>query len=177
MAWKVKPSATTKIERRAEPWLSEEMKTHYREVFLPRYAEPMGALMPICHDVQHRYGWISPQAMEEMAEFLDIMAADVMDTVTFYEEFHTEPTGENVIAVCQSMTCEACGHQAILDHIRNRLGIDPHETSKDGGFTLLALECLGSCDTAPCALVNNHRHDNLTIDRIDQIITDLSRTS
>ena len=175
MAWSVKPSATTQIERREEPWLNDDMKTRYREIFLPRYATSMGALMPICHDVQHRYGWISPQAMEEIASFLEITPADVLDTVTFYEEFHTEPTGKVVIGVCQSITCEACGHQAILDHVRNRLGIEPHETSSDGGFTLLAMECLGSCDTAPCALVNNRRHDNLTIEGIDRIIDDLSR--
>jgi len=176
MAWSVKPSATTRIERRDEPWLNDDMKARYREIFLPRYAESMGALMPICHDVQHRYGWISPQAMEEIAAFLEIAPADVLDTVTFYEEFHTEPTGKVVIGVCQSITCEACGHQAILDHVRNRLGIEPHETSADGGFTLLAMECLGSCDTAPCALVNNRRYDNLTIEGIDRIIDDLSRT-
>ena len=175
MAWTVKPSATTKIERRDEPWLTEAMKTRYRELFLPRYATTMGALMPICHDVQHHYGWISPQAMEEMAEFLDITPADVLDTVTFYEDFHTSPTGTNVIAVCQSITCEACGHQAILDHVRNKLGVEVHETTKDGAFTLLALECLGSCDTAPCALVNNRRYDKLTIEGVDRIISDLSR--
>lgn len=176
MAWTVKPSATTRIERRDEPWLSEEMKASYRDTFLPRYATSMGAMMPICHDVQHRYGWISPQAMEEIAAFLEIEPADVLDTVTFYEEFHTEQTGRNVIGVCQSITCEACGHQAILDHVRNRLGIDPHETTSDGSFTLLAMECLGSCDTAPCALVNNRRYDNLTIEGVDRIIDDLSRT-
>jgi NADH-quinone oxidoreductase subunit E len=176
MAWNVTPSATTKIDRRSEPWVTEAMKAKFRERYLPRYATSLGSLMPICHEVQHCYGWISAQAMEEIAEFLEVTAADVFDFVSFYDEFQTHPTGKHVIGVCQSMTCEACGHQAIVDHLRNRLGIEPHETTKDGQFTLLTMECLGSCDTAPCALVNNRRHDNLTIEGIDQIVDDLSRT-
>jgi NADH-quinone oxidoreductase subunit E len=74
------------------------------------------------------------------------------------------------VAVCQSLACELCGHQAILDHLRQKLGLEPHETSGDGRFTLLALECLGSCDTAPVALVNDDLHENLTIEKLDEIL-------
>lgn len=174
MAWTVKPSATMQIPRREEPYLCSDTIERYRTEILPRYETRLAALMPILHDVQHAYGWIPPQAMEEVADFLGIDASQVMDTATFYEEFHTRPIGEHVIAICQSIACEACGHQAIIDHVRNRLDIEPHETTKDGRFTLLALECLGSCDTAPCALVDDDRHDDLTIAAIDQIIDRLS---
>jgi NADH-quinone oxidoreductase subunit E len=108
--------------------------------------------------------------MVEIAKFLEITPADVLDCVSFYEEYTTEPTGKHVIAVCQSLACEICGHQAILDHVRGKLDIDPHETTDDGKFTLLALECLGSCDTAPVALVNDDLHENLTIEKLDEII-------
>jgi NADH-quinone oxidoreductase subunit E len=67
-----------------------------------------------------------------------------------------------------------CGHQAIVDHIRHRLGIEPHETTDDGRFTLLTLECLGACEGAPCCLVNDQRHDNLTIEKIDRLIDGLA---
>ncbi len=174
MAWTVKPSATMQIPRRSEPYLTSEMTDLYRQEILPRYETRLGALMPILHDVQHTFGWVPAQAMEEIAEFLEIDASQVLDTATFYEEYHTHPVGEHVIAICQSIACEACGHQAIIDHVRNRLGIEPHETTEDGKFTLLALECLGSCDTAPCALVNDDRHDDLTISAIDQVIDELS---
>jgi NADH-quinone oxidoreductase subunit E len=173
MAWIVKPSATTKIEKRSEPYLTAEMKASYTKVILPRYERAQGALMPILHDVQHHYGWIPFQAMIEIAAFLGLKPADVLDTVSFYEEYHTEPVGKCVIGVCQSIACEVCGHQAILDHLREKLGIEPHETTDDGRFTLLALECLGSCDTAPVALVGDELHENLTIDRIDRIIDNL----
>lgn len=173
MAWIVKPSATTKIEKRSEPYLTAAMKDHYTKVFLPRYETTMGALMPILHDVQHHYGWIPYQAMIEIATFLKIKPADVLDTVSFYEEYHTEPVGKCVIGVCQSIACEVCGHQAIVDHLRDKLGIEPHETTDDGRFTLLTLECLGSCDTAPVALVGDELHENLTVEKLDRIIDDM----
>ncbi len=170
MAWQIKPSATTQYEKRDEPYLTKKMKDQYTAEILPRYETKMGALLPILNDIQHRHRCISYQAMEEVAELLDITPADVLDTVSFYEEYTTEPTGRYVIAVCQSIACEICGHQAILDHLRRKLDIEPHETTDDGRFTLLALECLGSCDTAPVALVGETLHENLTIEKIDQII-------
>ncbi len=173
MAWNVKPSSTTKIDQRKKPYLTEKMKKHFTAEILPRYETKMGALMPILNDLQHEYRSIPYQAMVEVADFLEITPADVFDTVSFYEEYTTEPTGKYVIAVCQSIACEICGHQAILDHLRQKLDLEPHETSDDGKFTLLALECLGSCDTAPVALVNDDLHENLTIDKIDQIIDGL----
>ena len=174
MAWTVKPSGTMEIPHRSEPYLSDDMLSGYRSEILPKYETLHGALMPILHDVQRIHGWITPQAMAEIAAFLELQPAQVMDTVTFYEEYHTHPVGEHIIAICQSVACEACGHQAIIDHVKNRLGIEPHETTKDGKFTLMALECLGSCDTAPCALVNDDRHDDLTISAIDHVIDRLS---
>lgn len=173
MAWIVKQSAAAKIERRDEPYLTDAMMERYTAEILPRYETKMGALMPILHDVQHAHRHIPHQAMEEIAAFLEITPGDVLDTVSFYEEFHTEPVGEHVVAVCQSLACEVCGHQAILDHVRGRLGVEPHETTDDGRFTLLALECLGSCDTAPVALVNDDLHENLTIEKLDAILDDL----
>ena len=174
MAWTVKPSSTTEIERRDEPYLTEKMKKHYTAEILPRYETKMAALLPILNDLQHMYRCIPFQAMVEVAHFLEITPADVFDTASFYEDYTTEPTGEHIIAVCQSIACEICGHQAILDHLRNKLDIETHETTDDGRFTLLALECLGSCDTAPVALVDDTLHESLTIERIDQIIEELS---
>jgi NADH-quinone oxidoreductase subunit E len=170
MGWTAKPSATTQIERRDEPYLTDEMKNHYTAELVPRYEQKQGALLPILHDVQERHRCIPYQAIIEIAEFLEITAAQVLDCVSFYEELATEPLGQHVVAVCQSLACELCGHQAILDHLRRKLDLEPHETSDDGRFTLLALECLGSCDTAPVALVNDDLHENLTIEGLDEIL-------
>lgn len=176
MAWKVKPSATTQIPRRKEPYLTAAMTQKYHAEILPRYQTTQGALMPILHDVQHHYGYIPYQAMIEIASFLKITPADVLDTVSFYEEFHTEPVGKHVIGVCQSIACEfcGCGHKEILDHLRNKLDIEPHETTDDGKFTLLAMECLGACDLAPVALIDGTLHENLTVNKVDKIIDSLA---
>ncbi|TVQ53753.1 MAG: NADH-quinone oxidoreductase subunit NuoE [Phycisphaerales bacterium] len=173
MAWIVKESAKMKIDRRPEPYLTDEMKARYEKDVLPRYETKMGAMMPILHDVQHAYNHIPYQAMEEIAAFLDLHPGDILDTVSFYEEFHTHPVGKYTIAVCQSIACEVCGHQAILDHLREKLDIEPHETTEDGKFTLLALECLGACDDAPCCLINDDRHNKLTIEGIDKVLDSL----
>ncbi|MHC4108613.1 MAG: NADH-quinone oxidoreductase subunit NuoE family protein [Planctomycetota bacterium] len=173
MAWTVKPSATTQIERRPEAYLTPSMKRRYTAEVLPRYEKKRGALLPILNDVQHRYRHIPYQAMEEVAELLGIQPAEVLDTVSFYEELRTRPAGQYMIGVCQSITCEVCGHLAILDHLRNTLDIEPGETTDDGKFSLTTLECLGSCDTAPVALVNARLHEKLTIESLDQLLAAL----
>ena len=173
MAWKAKPSATIEIERRAEPYLTPQTQERYTAELLPRYETKHACLLPILHDVQQQNSCIPYQAMIEIAQFLELKPADVLDTVSFYEGFTTEPTGKYVIGVCQSIGCELCGHRALLDHIRSKLDIEPHETTDDGKFTLLALECLGSCDTAPVALINDDLHENLTIETLDQILESL----
>lgn len=170
MSWKVVDSANAEIPRRDEPWCTERMKAHWTEKILPRYETSHGALMPILHDVQHEYRHVPYQAMIEIASFLSIPPAEVLDTVSFYEEYTTEPVGKCVIGICQSIACEVCGHTALLDHCRDVLDVEPHETTKDGLFTLLTLECLGSCDTAPVALFNETLHENLTIETVDELI-------
>lgn len=173
MAWITKPSGTQKIERRDTPYLTTAMKQRFTREILPRYETKQGALLPILHAIQHEHGYLPHQAMMETADFLDLTPADVLDSASFYEEFHLEPVGKCVIGVCQSVACEVCGHEAILDHLRSKLGIDPHETTPDGKFTLLTLECLGSCDTAPVALVDDTLHENLTIEKLDEILDNL----
>ena len=167
MSWTTKQSATAKIERRTTPYLTDEMKQRFTAELLPRYETLQAALMPILNELQHVYRCITYQAMVEVATFLQIKPADVFDTVSFYEDYTTEPTGEHVIAVCQSIACEICGHQVLVDHLRQKLGIEPHETTPDGKFTLLTLECLGSCDTAPVALVGETLYENLSIEKLD----------
>jgi len=173
MAWIVQPSATTRIATRPEPYLTAELRAQFERELLPRYEERRGALLPILHVIQHAHHCIPHQAMKEIAEFLGIAPADVLDTMSFYEEFSIEPRGRYVIGICQSIACEVCGHQAILDAVRDKLDIEPHETTEDGRFTLLAMECLGACEGAPCALINEDRHDNLSIDSLLKMIDEL----
>jgi NADH-quinone oxidoreductase subunit E len=170
MAWIAKPSATMQIERRAEPYLTGAMQADLRDRVLPRYEQEMAALLPALHMIQHEYGWIPAQAMEEIAAFLGLPAAEVMDTATFYEEYSLKPKGRNTIAVCRSIACEFCGSERVTQAVKDKLGIDVGETTDDEAFTLIELECLGSCGTAPAILVNETLHENVTPRRIGELI-------
>ena len=148
MSWHTKPSATTRVPKSTTPFVTAAHAARWTTEILPKYAVKHGALMPILHEVQHEHRHIPLQAMVEIAAFLEIHPSQVFDTVTFYEEFHTEN----------------------LDRVRTRLGIEPHETTADGKFTLLTMECLGSCDTAPVALFGETLHENLTVAKLDALL-------
>lgn len=158
-----------KIERRDEPYLTSAMKDSLARL-LPRYEKSMGALLPCLHAVQHEYGWVPHQAMMEIAAFLKLAPSDVIDTASFYEEYWLRPKGRHLIQVCRSIACEFCGHEAITQAIKNKLGIEVGETTDDGRFTLIELECLGSCDTAPVALIDETLHERLTPESIVRLI-------
>lgn len=186
MSWKAKPSATTDpvsldvladLEKPAGgSFVTDALRSRWTSEIIPKYATRHGALMPILHDLQDAYRCIPYQAMIDVALFLEIPPAEVLDTTSFYEEYHTEPVGRCVVGVCQSIACEVCGHQAIVDHIRSRLDLEPHETDDEGRFTLLLLECLGSCDTAPVALFNDELAENLLISQVDAILDEVEAT-
>ena len=175
MTWIAKPSATTKIPTRAEPYLTPAMRERYERELLPRYAERKGAMMPILHDLQHDHHCIPWQAMIELASFLKVTPAEVLDTVSFYDEYTLEPTGKCVIGVCHSIACEMCGANDVISAAGERLGLEPHQTTADGKFTLLTLECLGACDGAPVALVDGVLHERLTPDSLGKIIDEAGR--
>jgi len=161
MAWIAKQSADTQIERREEPYLTNAMKTEINERYLPRFEVKKGALLPALHMIQHHYGWVPKQAMEEIATHLEIEPAEVFDTASFYEEYWLKPKGKHLVQVCRSVACEFCGQKEITEAFKAKLGIDVGETTDDGRYTLVELECLGSCGTAPAGLIDETLHENL----------------
>jgi len=114
-------------------------------------------------------------ALAELAEFLGLSPAEVMDTATFYEEYWLKPKGQYLVQVCRSLTCEICGSKKITDHLRQKFGCELGETSDDGRFTLIELECLGSCGTAPVVLVNDVLHEDVTCQSLDALIDQLPK--
>lgn len=170
MAWITKDSANARIERRDEPYLTDAMQTEIRDRYLPRFETRMGALLPCLHLIQDAYGWIPHQAMVEIARFLEITPAEVIDTATFYEEYWLRPKGRTVVAVCRSIACEFCGQPEITDTVRDALGIEVGETTEDDAFTLIELECIGSCGTAPAILIGHTLHENVTPEQIPQLL-------
>ena len=170
MAWVVKPSGSMKIDRRPEPYLTDEIRQRLERDILPRYEEKRGALLPALHEMQHAYGWIPPQALEEIAEFFGLAAAEVHDTASFYEEYWLKPKGRHVIAVCRSIACEVCDHKKITTACRERLNIEVGETTPDGRFTLVELECIGACGGAPAILIDESLHEKVTPQKMVELI-------
>jgi NADH-quinone oxidoreductase E subunit len=175
MAWITENRRTATIERRSQPYLTEELKRALEAKYFHRFPTKRAALLPVLHAVQHEYNWIPMQAMEEIATFLELAPAEVLDTATFYEEYWLKPKGEYLIQVCRSLSCEICGSNELTRFCNEKLGIELGETTQDGRFTLVELECLGACGTAPVALVNEVLHEELTVQKLQQIIDQLPR--
>ncbi|MBX3358462.1 MAG: NAD(P)H-dependent oxidoreductase subunit E [Phycisphaeraceae bacterium] len=170
MAWITKNSATTAVDRRSEPYLTGAMKDRLSRDILPRYERKQGALLPALHMIQHEYGWVPPQAMEELADFYGLQPSDVIDTASFYEEYWLKPRGKHLVAVCRSIACEFCGQGAVSEACKDALGVDVGETTDDGAITLIEVECLGSCGTAPALLVDETLHENVRPDQVAALI-------
>jgi NADH-quinone oxidoreductase subunit E len=177
MAWITENRRTESIERRNEPYLTDEIKNHLTEKYFPRYPTKRAVLLPALHAVQHHYNWIPVQALEEIAAFLEMSPAEVMDTATFYEEYWLKPKGEFLLQVCRSLSCEICDSRQLTDHLMKKLNVEEGETTADGRFTLVELECLGACGTAPVMLINDVLHENLTVERVDQLIEKLPKNA
>ena len=173
MPWIMKDSAGTQIERRDQPYLTEEMKHHLEEEVLVKYPNRRAAALPVLHEIQHTYNWIPPQALEEVAAVLEISVAQLHDTASFYDDFFLRPKGRYLIGVCESISCELRGSEDVIAKLQEKLGIELGQTSDDGRFTLRTMQCLGSCGTAPCCLINDDLHENLTLENIDQKLSEL----
>jgi NADH-quinone oxidoreductase subunit E len=172
MAWIAEDRRATKVSQ-GQPLLTEELKSYLRDTYFPRFPNKRAVLLPALHLVQHTYNWIPTQAIQEIAEFLEIAPAEAIDTATFYEEYWLKPKGKYLLQVCRSLSCEVCDSRKLTDHLCKKLKIEEGETTADGRFTIVELECLGSCGTAPVALVNEVLHENLTVEALDKIIDQL----
>ena len=152
--------------------LTEAMRQEIVSLF-PRYPQKRSALLPALHVVQRERGWIPPEAMEEVAALFDLRPVEVMEVVSFYTLFNRAPVGRHHIQVCRNIACGLRGARKITRHLSGKLGIPVGGTTPDGRFTLTEVECLGSCGTAPMLQCNEDYHENLTVERVDEILSGL----
>ncbi len=172
MAW-LSENRRSALVTEGQPLLTDAMKKHLEETYFPRYPSKRAVLLPALHMVQHEYNWIPPQAIEEIANFLEIAPAEAMDTASFYEEYWLKPKGKYLLQVCRSLTCELCQSGKLTQHLSDKLKLDIGETTADKRFTLVELECLGACGTAPVMMVNEVLYENLQPDQLDEILNKL----
>ena len=173
MAWVAENRTTAVVKTSDTPLLTDEMKQYLRDKYLPRYPTKRAVLLPALHMVQHAYNYIPMQALEELAEFLEIAPSEALDTATFYEEYYLKPKGKYLLQVCRSLPCELCRGGDVTDRIKTKLNLDAGETTPDGRFTLVELECLGACGEAPVMLVNEQLIPNLTPGNVDELLAGL----
>jgi [NiFe] hydrogenase diaphorase moiety large subunit len=135
-----------------------------------KYEHHRSGLIPVLQHVQKRARHISPEAMQDIATAFNIHPVEVMGVVSFYSFLSTEKKGKFVIRLCQTITCEMAGKEAVANQLENDLGIEFGETTPDGMFTLEFANCLGMCDQGPAMLVNDDIHTKVTPEKVADII-------
>jgi NADH-quinone oxidoreductase subunit E len=134
------------------------------------YPQKRAACIEALKVVQQHRGWVSDEALDEVAELLEMTPDELDGVATFYNLIFRKPVGRHVILVCDSVSCWIMGYDNLRGHLRSRLGIDLGETTADGRFTLLPSVCLGACDRAPVMMIDDDLHLDLTPERIEQIL-------
>lgn len=133
------------------------------------------ALLPLLHLLQEQEGWTSAEGMDYVARMLNIEPIEAYEVATFYTMFHLDPVGKHVIEYCRTGPCCLMGGEEVYAHLKQRLGIDAGQTTVDGQFTLKEVECLAACGMGPVFQIREKYYMNLTNERVDEIIDELSK--
>ena len=128
------------------------------------------AIIPLMFIVQRERGWLDKPGVAYIANRLGLRITDVWETATFYSMIYTKPVGKYHVQICKTLSCKIMGAGTITEHCAKRLGIKPGETTEDGMFSLSEVECLGSCGTAPMMQIGFDYYENLTDEKVDEII-------
>ena len=142
----------------------------YLNKLVSKYEQKKAALLPVLHYVQEQEGLITPQIEADVAQFLEIPVVHVHQVVCFYHLFYQERKGKCHFSVCETTACALLGADDIIAHLRNRLGIEPGETTKNGKFSLSVVECLGACEIAPMMQLNKEYKGLLNKKMVDELI-------
>lgn len=131
------------------------------------------ALLPVLHEVQDAHdNWLSIELMDKVAEIIGIKPVEVYEVVSFYTMFNRKPIGKYMFEFCMTSPCCLRGAEDMLEYTCDKLGIQKGETTPDGNFTVVGVECLGACGYAPMMQLGDSYQEHLTKEKIDQLITD-----
>ena len=152
--------------------LNEENLRIANEI-IGRYPIKKSALIPLLHLAQEQEGWVSREAMNHIAEILQIAPAEVLGTCSFYEMFKRSPVGEYQLNICHGISCHLLGAENLLHHAEETLGIKEGETTEDGKFSLEGVECIAACTEAPCLQVNYRYQNKVTKPHFNQLVQEI----
>ena len=130
-------------------------------------------VLPCVRRIQEDRGYVSDEDIQQLAAYLGVPQIQIEEVLSFYTMFRRKPIGRWHLQFCRNISCSMNGAERILEHVEQRLGIRPGETTPDGRFTLSVVECLGSCGTAPVVMVNDAYHENMSAEKIDALLNDL----
>jgi NADH-quinone oxidoreductase subunit E len=153
--------------------LSEDTRQNI-EALIQRYPQARSALIPSLQLAQAEAGYLSPEIIREVAKIFRLSPNEVYEVASFYTMLFKKPAGRYVVQVCTNISCLLCNCEEIMAHLQKRLGIKPGETTPDRKFTLMEVECLASCGTAPVVQINEDYHENLTVEKLDRILDSLN---
>jgi len=142
---------------------------------LDKLKDTPGGLLPILHAVQDAFGFVPETAVPVIAKALNLSRADVHGVLSFYHYFRETPPGRHVIHLCRAEACQSMGARRLEAHAKTRLGVDFHETSRDGGFTLEPVYCLGNCAASPAMMIDGTLYGRVTPERFDRVVADRGR--
>ena len=143
------------------------------QALINKYPRKRSALIPSLQLAQKEAGYLSNDTICEIARIFELTPNEVYEVATFYTMFYKKPVGKYVIQVCTNISCLLCNAEDIVSHLTGKLGIRFGETTPDGKYTLLETECLGSCGTSPVIQINETYYEELTPEKVDQILDSL----
>jgi len=137
---------------------------------IEHYPHKKAASIEALKVIQKHRGWVSDENIRDIARYLEMTPDELDGVATFYNLVFRKPVGRHVILVCDSVSCWVMGFETLMDHLKQKLGVQLGETTKDERFTLLTIPCLGTCDRAPALMIDNDLHRDLTTEKLDKIL-------
>jgi len=131
-----------------------------------------GPLIEVLHSVQAALGYVPPDAVPIVADALNLSRAEVHGVVTFYHFFRETPPGKHTVQICRAEACQSMGADALVEHAKKRLGVDFHETTRDGVFSLEQVFCLGNCACSPAAMIDGRLYGRVSPERFDELVAE-----
>ncbi len=156
--------------------LSDDLKQKFDAV-IARYPVKRSAIVPLLMFAQDDEGYVTEEAIQEIARRVGVRPIEVIEDIGYYSMLRRRPIGRYNLQVCTNISCMLRGGEQILEHCSKKLGIGHKQTTPDGHFSLEEVECLGACCGAPAAQVNYDYHENLTPEKIDQLIEELKHNT
>ena len=152
-----------------EKTISDQERKEIEDMF-PHVPYKKAVCIDALRIVQKYHGWVSDEAVKELSEILEMSSDEIDSVATFYTMVFRRPVGRHVIMICDSISCWIMGYEQILEALKNKLSIKFGETTADNRFTLLPIVCLGNCDHAPTMLIDRDLHNDVTLDKLDEIL-------